>query len=70
MPCAPIILPWPAPALSPNFRSRSHWPKTRALKKARADAYVLARAAGARVPASESLIAVVLRFEAPDRRWA
>jgi hypothetical protein len=30
-----IILPWPPKELSPNYRSRSHWPKTRATKKAR-----------------------------------
>lgn len=28
-------LAWPAKPLWPNFRSRSHWPKTRALKVAR-----------------------------------
>jgi crossover junction endodeoxyribonuclease RusA len=31
-----IELPWPPKELSPNYRSRSHWPRTRALKKARA----------------------------------
>lgn len=39
-----IPLPWPAGPLHPNFRSRSHWPKTRALKKARADANIATRA--------------------------
>jgi crossover junction endodeoxyribonuclease RusA len=67
MPIAPIILPWPARALSPNFRSRTHWARTKATKKARDDAYLIARAAGARVPAVESLIAVLLRFEPPTR---
>lgn len=37
-----ITLPLPAKALHPNFRSRSHWPKTRALKKAREEAYLRA----------------------------
>lgn len=34
-----IELAWPAKALSPNYRSRSHWPKTRALKAAKHEAY-------------------------------
>lgn len=33
-----IHLPWPAKPLHPNFRSRTHWAKTRATKKARGDA--------------------------------
>lgn len=32
---AQIELPWPARALSPNARSRSHWPRTNAIKAAR-----------------------------------
>ncbi len=45
-----VELPWFPKELSPNFRSRSHWPKTRAVKRARQDAAWLAataiRAAG------------------------
>jgi crossover junction endodeoxyribonuclease RusA len=46
---ASITLPWPAKELSPNHRSRSHWPRTRAIKTARHTAWALtleARAAG------------------------
>lgn len=41
-----IELPWPVKALSPNHRSRSHWPRTNALKAARHTAWVLALKAG------------------------
>lgn len=34
-----IWLSWPAKALSPNHRSRSHWPKTRAIKAAREEGF-------------------------------
>ena len=37
-----IELGWPAKALSPNFRSRSHWPRTNAIKDAREWAYLAA----------------------------
>jgi Holliday junction resolvase RusA-like endonuclease len=40
-----IILPLPPKELSPNFRSTSHWPKTNAVKKYRADCAIVARAA-------------------------
>lgn len=40
-----LTLPWPAKPLHPNFRSRSHWPKTRATRMARIDAAFLAIAA-------------------------
>lgn len=42
----PVELPWPAKALSPNHRSRSHWPRTNALRAARHTAWVLALKAG------------------------
>lgn len=32
---APVTLPWPDKRLSPNFRCRSHWPITRAKRRAR-----------------------------------
>lgn len=63
-----IVLPWPSPALWPNFRSRSHWPKTRALKKARADGNIAARAAKLITPADDGLIYVRATFFPPDRR--
>lgn len=62
-----ITLPWPAKPLWPNFRSRSHWPKTRALKKARADGMIAAMAAKIRAPADDSLIYVRATFFPPDR---
>lgn len=40
-----LVLPWPSPALSPN--ARVHWGKRAgAVKAARSEAHVLARAAG------------------------
>lgn len=41
-----IELPWPSAALWPNFRSRSHWAKTRALKTARTAGFYATKAAG------------------------
>lgn len=40
-----IELPWFPQALHPNARSRSHWPRTRATKKARGWAYAATKAA-------------------------
>ena len=61
-----LRLPWPSQALSPN--SRGHWAiKARAAAKARCDAYLLARAAGAR-PSGADSAAVTMTFRAPDRR--
>lgn len=57
-----ISLPWPARELSPNFRSRSHWPRTRAIGKARQVAWGLTLEAKAR----GTLLAVT--FNPPDRR--
>ena len=34
-----IEIGWPAKALSPNARSRSHWPRTNALKAAKKEGY-------------------------------
>lgn len=57
-----ISLPWPAKELSPNFRSRSHWPRTREVGRARKVAWGLTLAAGA----SGKLLTVT--FNPPDRR--
>lgn len=43
-----VTLPLPAKALSPNFRSRTHWAKTKAVKKYREDAHAAAIHAGVR----------------------
>ncbi len=48
-----IEIPWPAPALWPNFRSRSHWPKTRALKVARQYGFYAAKEARVGVVAAD-----------------
>lgn len=40
-----IELSWPAKALSPNFRSRSHWPRTRAIAAAKQEAWGMTLAA-------------------------
>lgn len=40
-----IELAWPAKPLSPNFRSRSHWPKTNALAAAKKEAWGATKAA-------------------------
>lgn len=40
-----IQLSWPAKALSPNYRSRSHWPKTNATAAAVKEAYWATKAA-------------------------
>lgn len=37
-----VTLPLPPKQLSPNFRSRSHWSKTNAIKKYREDAHAAA----------------------------
>lgn len=60
-----IELPWPPAALSPNARSRSHWPRTRALAKARSWAWIAAQ--GSKAP-DEHPIGLLLTFYPPDRR--
>lgn len=60
-----IELPWPPAALSPNARSRSHWPKTRALAKAKAWAWIAAQ--GTKAPAGDT-IPLLLTFYPPQRR--
>lgn len=44
-----IELGWPNKALSPNFRSRSHWPKTNALANAKKEGFGAALAAGGKL---------------------
>lgn len=43
-----IELSWPHKALSPNHRSRSHWPRTNAIKAARREGYWATMAAKGR----------------------
>lgn len=62
-----IELPWPPKALSPNFRSRSHWLKTRALKAARLDAYYATIASDADC-GGDHPIRLSIQFYPPDRR--
>lgn len=60
-----ISLPWPAKALSPNFRSRSHWPRTNAIAAHRKLAWgATLQAMGC--AATGELLAVT--FNPPDRR--
>jgi len=40
-----LLLGLPPPQLHPNFRSRSHWPKTNAIKKYRLEAFYAAKLA-------------------------
>jgi crossover junction endodeoxyribonuclease RusA len=56
-----IELPWFPKQLSPNFRSRSHWPRTKALKKARKWAYVAGLAAD-RPHIGDGHVALLLTF--------
>lgn len=52
-----IELPWFPKACSPNFRSRSHWPRTNAMKKTREWGYAAARSVGNPIhPVSEILL--------------
>jgi crossover junction endodeoxyribonuclease RusA len=59
---ASIKLPWPAKELSPNYRSRSHWPKTKAIAAARLAAWILTLEA----KAEGKLISFT--FHPPDNR--
>ena len=66
-------MPWPDARLSPNYRSRSHWPVTAAKKAARETASVMTTCA---VPlrdkkalrASTDQIRMTITFVPPDRR--
>jgi len=57
-----IELPWFPKACSPNHRSRSHWPRTNAMKKTRHDGFWAAQNAGRPV---EPVSAVLLTFYPP-----
>lgn len=61
-----IELAWPAKALSPNFRSRSHWPRTRALAAAKQEAWgaTLAAMYGIK-PKIEGRIKLIVRAYPP-----
>lgn len=63
-----IILSWPAKALSPNFRSRSHWPRTRALKMARQEAWANALMAKWNTLRPDGRLSLKVTFCAPDAR--
>lgn len=60
-----IVLPWPPKECSPNHRSRSHWPKTRALAKSKE--WAIWAAHGTKPP-HERPIELVLTFHPPSRR--
>jgi crossover junction endodeoxyribonuclease RusA len=66
-----IELGWPTKALSPNYRSRSHWPRTRALQSARKEGYlatVAAMSGGGAPKWSNERFAFVITAYPPDRR--
>lgn len=65
-----VELSWPAKPLSPNFRSRSHWPKTRALKAAKNEAYYATKAAMGGQPFTplSPRLAFVITAYPPDKR--
>lgn len=63
-----IDLSWPAKPLWPNFRSRSHWPKTRAVKVARAEAFYATKAAKVGIAAGGVPLTIQATFYPPDRR--
>lgn len=63
-----IDLSWPAKPLWPNFRSRSHWPKTRALKAARSEAFYATKAAKVGICAGDVPVIVQATFYPPDNR--
>lgn len=63
-----LELPWPAKALSPNHRSRSHWPRTNALRTARQTAWVLALKAGWGHQPLRAERQLVVTFCPPSRR--
>lgn len=62
-----IVLPWPSPALSPNARSGSWHAKARAVKRARADAFLWCKAQGVQKIAAER-VTVEITFHPPNAR--
>ena len=65
-----IELGWPAKALSPNFRSRSHWPKTKALAAAKSEAFYAARSVvgPGYMAANDKQLKLVLTAYPPTKR--
>jgi Holliday junction resolvase RusA-like endonuclease len=64
-----IQLAWPAKALSPNHRSRSHWPRTNALKAAKMEGFgaTLAAMHGCKLEFDGRLAFIVTAYP-PDKR--
>jgi len=62
-----IELPWFPQACRPNYRSRSHWPRTNAMKKTRQWGYAAALAAARPYIISER-IELLLTFYPPSTR--
>lgn len=63
-----IVLPWFPKSVHLNFRSRSHWARTRGLKDARAWAVLATRAASDLKPPADGPIRLVLTFYPPSNR--
>lgn len=63
-----IEVSWPSRPLWPNFRSRTHWAKTRAVKAARTEAFYATKAARVSIAAGDVPIRVQATFYPPDRR--
>jgi crossover junction endodeoxyribonuclease RusA len=63
-----VRLPWPAPELSPNARSRTFHKKARFAKVARADAGWLTKAAKVPPVPSEGPIALLVTWHPPTRQ--
>jgi hypothetical protein len=64
-----IELGWPAKALSPNARSRSHWPRTRALASAKKEGFGAGLAAlrGVKFQHGGERLPFVITAYPPDR---
>lgn len=60
-----IELPYPAKPLWPNFRSRTHWAKTTATKKARADGFNATKAAKVGIIAGDVPIRLLVTVHPP-----
>lgn len=70
-----VELGWPAKALSPNFRSSTHWARTKALKRAKNEGYyaTLAAALAAGNPRLDDLnngerVKLIITAYPPDRQ--
>lgn len=64
-----VELGWPAKALSPNFRSRSHWPRTNALAKAKKESFYATKSAmvGPKLWFDEDRIPLIITAYPPDK---